>query len=53
MTLQVHDELVFDVHQSELEILKPIIEEKMRTAVDIKCPVEVGMGTGANWLDAH
>lgn len=53
MTLQVHDELVFDVHKNEIEILKPMIEEKMRTAVDLKCPVEVGMGVGNNWLDAH
>jgi DNA polymerase-1 len=53
MTLQVHDELVFDVHKAELEIIKPIIEKEMAGAMPLKVPVEVGMGVGANWLDAH
>lgn len=54
MILQVHDELVFDAHKSELEQLKPIIDEKMRTAIpDLKVPILVGMGVGANWLEAH
>jgi DNA polymerase-1 len=53
MILQVHDELVFDVHKEELEIIKPIIEKQMRTAMDIGVPLEVGMGVGSNWLEAH
>jgi DNA polymerase-1 len=53
MVLQVHDELVFDVYKPELEAVKPIIEKHMREALPLKVPVEVGMGTGPNWLEAH
>lgn len=53
MLLQVHDELVFDIYKPELEKLKPIIEKHMREAISLKVPVEVGMGTGPNWLEAH
>lgn len=53
MLLQVHDELVFDVYKPELEMVKPIIEEHMKNALPLKVPVEVGMGTGENWLVAH
>jgi DNA polymerase-1 len=53
MLLQVHDELVFDIYKPELEKLKPIIEKHMREAIPLKVPVEVGMGTGPNWLEAH
>ena len=54
MILQVHDELVFDVPNEELETVKPIIVEKMRTALPkLKVPIEVGLGTGLNWLEAH
>lgn len=53
MLLQVHDELVFDVYKPELEQVKPIIEKLMREALPLAVPVEVGMGTGENWLAAH
>ena len=54
MILQVHDELVFDVPKSELEIVKPIIERCMKTAMpNLSVPIEVGMGVGDNWLEAH
>jgi DNA polymerase-1 len=53
MLLQVHDELVFDVYRPELETVKPIIEKLMSEALPLKVPVEVGMGTGENWLEAH
>ncbi len=54
MVLQVHDELVFDVHRSELEAIKPHIEYHMRHALPgIKVPVLVEMGEGENWLEAH
>jgi DNA polymerase-1 len=53
MTLQVHDELVFDAHVDELEIIKPIIHDKMIHAFKTIVPLEVEIGTGANWLDAH
>ena len=54
MILQVHDELVFDVRQDELEELMPKIEEKMKNAMPgLSVPILVGMGTGENWLEAH
>lgn len=53
MTLQVHDELVFDAHKSEVEEIKPLIEKLMKDALPLKVPIEVGMGTGVNWLEAH
>jgi len=53
MLLQVHDELVFDAHKDELEIIKPIIEEKMKNAIPLNVPVIIDMNTGNNWLDAH
>ena len=53
MLLQVHDELVFDVYKPELEEVKQVIEKLMREALPLKVPVEVGMGSGNNWLEAH
>jgi len=54
MILQVHDELVFDVRKDELERLKPLIFEKMTTALpDLKVPILVEIGVGENWLEAH
>lgn len=53
MVLQVHDELVFDVHKSEIEQVKEIVEREMVNAVDIGVPMEVEVGTGDNWLQAH
>jgi DNA polymerase-1 len=54
LILQVHDELVFDVPKEELETVKPIIENAMVHAMpDLKVPIEVGIDTGQNWLEAH
>ena len=53
MLLQVHDELVFDAHVEEIDELKKMVEHRMKTALSLKVPVEVGMGTGKNWLEAH
>ncbi len=53
MLLQVHDELVFDVYKPELEIIKPIIKEKMEHAVKLAVPLEVEMNSAENWLLAH
>ncbi len=54
MILQVHDELVFDVRKDELERLKPLIFDKMTTALPgLKVPILVEMGAGENWLEAH
>jgi DNA polymerase-1 len=53
MLLQVHDELVFDVDKKELEEVKAFVEDKMKNALPLKVPVEVSVGTGSNWLEAH
>ncbi|MDB5129713.1 DNA polymerase I [Mucilaginibacter sp.] len=53
MTMQVHDELVFDVPNHEIEIVKPIILEKMKNAIKTEVPIMVEIGTGSNWLEAH
>ncbi len=54
MILQVHDELVFDAHKSELDKLKAMVEEKMKNAIpNLTVPIKVGMGVGKNWLEAH
>jgi DNA polymerase-1 len=53
MVLQVHDELVFDAHKSELDDLKPIVKELMERALPLNVPVVVDLGVGDNWLDAH
>ena len=53
MTIQVHDELVFDVHKDEIEIVKQIVEDKMKNAITMSVPIEVEMNTGDNWLEAH
>jgi DNA polymerase-1 len=53
MLLTVHDELVFDMHRDEEETVKPVIEECMKTALKLDVPIEVEIGTGRNWLEAH
>ena len=53
MLLQVHDELVFDVHNSELEKIKPMIKHEMENAFILSVPLEIEMGSGNNWLEAH
>jgi len=53
MLLQVHDELVFDIYKPELEVLQPLIKSTMESAVQLVVPLEVEMGVGLNWLEAH
>ncbi len=53
MIMQVHDELVFDVHNSELDLMKSKIPELMSNAIKIDVPLEVEVGVGENWLIAH
>jgi len=53
MLLQVHDELVFDMHKSESEELKSLVKEKMEQAVMLEAPLTVDIGEGINWLEAH
>jgi DNA polymerase-1 len=53
MTLQVHDELVFDVQKEEVETLKPLVENCMKSALKVNVPILVEIGQGADWLEAH
>ncbi len=53
MLLQVHDELVFDVHNTELDRIKPMIKEEMENAFKLDVPLEVDLGEGVSWLEAH
>jgi DNA polymerase-1 len=55
MLLQVHDELVFDVLKSELELVKPVILDGMRKALSLPhgVPADAEIGSGINWLEAH
>lgn len=53
MLLQVHDELVFDIHNDELEDMKTLIQEEMQNAFKMSVPLDVEVGVGENWLEAH
>ena len=53
MIMQVHDELVFDVHKDEIDLLQSKTEEFMKNAITLEVPMEVGLGVGDNWLEAH
>jgi DNA polymerase-1 len=53
MLLTVHDEIVFDMHQHEQDTVMPLIEKCMKTALPLEVPIEVEMGVGQNWLEAH
>ena len=53
MILQVHDELVFDVHKSEKGTMEKRIPDFMKNAIKLEVPMEVGLGFGSNWLEAH
>lgn len=53
MILQVHDELVFDAHLSEIDVLKTLIEKHMKEAIPLAVPVVVEINTGNSWLEAH
>jgi DNA polymerase-1 len=53
MLLQVHDELVFDLWAPEEKEVRALVEEKMKTAIKLDVPIEVEMGVGENWLEAH
>ena len=53
MILQVHDELVFDVFKPELTDIKELVKYEMENACKLVVPLEVEVGTGNNWLEAH
>jgi len=53
MTMQVHDELVFDVPKHEVDTFRALIEHRMKTAIEVSVPIVVEIGEGLNWLEAH
>ena len=53
MVLQIHDELLFDVPRGEVEQVKEIAKREMEAAMDVGVPLEVSVGVGENWLEAH
>lgn len=53
MILQVHDELVFDAHKDEVELLKKHVPGLMSNAIKLPVPIEVEVGVGTDWLQAH
>jgi DNA polymerase-1 len=53
MILQVHDELVFDVHISEEALMQSLVKEAMEQAVKLAVPMEVELKLALNWLEAH
>jgi DNA polymerase I len=53
MLLQVHDELVFDLYRPEETAVRELVADKMTTAIKMEAPIEVEIGVGENWLEAH
>jgi DNA polymerase-1 len=53
MLLQVHDELVFEVPAGEVDTVKSLVADRMRNAMKLNVPVNVDIGIGKNWLEAH
>ena len=53
MLLQVHDELVFEAKIDEMDELKKIVTDKMKNAIKLNVPLEIEMGVGDTWFEAH
>ena len=53
LILQVHDELVFDLHHKEKDVMKKLVNNEMSNAIQLSVPLEVEIGIADNWLDAH
>ena len=53
IVLQVHDELLIETKESEVDVVKEIVEKEMRHVAELKVDLEIGVGVGKNWLDAH
>ena len=53
MILQIHDELLFDVPKDEVDQVKALVKREMEGAMSLGVPLEVSVGVGANWLEAH
>ena len=53
LILQVHDELLVEVDEKDAQKAAKILEEEMKASADLAVELEVGIGTGTNWGDAH
>ena len=53
MPLQVHDELVFDLFMPEEKEVRALVEDRMKRAIELAVPIEVEIGVGKTWLEAH
>ena len=53
MILQVHDELVFELPENEIEQMKDIVEYEMSNSMELKVPVQVDIAVGKDWYEAH
>jgi DNA polymerase-1 len=53
MILQVHDELVFEVPKDEVKALSALVRSRMQGVYELKVPLLVDIGVGANWREAH
>ena len=53
MILQVHDELVFEVPDEEIDKMKMLVREEMEGVLTLSVPIRVDMGMGKNWDEAH
>ncbi|MCH7479719.1 MAG: DNA polymerase I, partial [SAR324 cluster bacterium] len=53
MVLTIHDELLFDAHREETEVLTRLVTEEMENAMELTIPLKVDVGMGDNWLKAH
>ena len=53
MVMQVHDELVFECHEGDVEALKVLVKKEMESAADLKVPLIVDVGVGMSWDEAH
>ncbi len=53
MILQVHDELVFEMPDKEIEVMKTLVKEEMENVLSLSVPIKVDLGVGKNWDEAH
>jgi DNA polymerase-1 len=53
LIMQIHDELVFEVRQDEIEIMERLVKDEMEQVVSLSVPLKVGLGKGRSWAEAH
>jgi DNA polymerase-1 len=53
LIMQIHDELVFEVKEEELAVMKELVKHEMEHVIALAVPLKVSVGTGKNWAEAH